>query len=159
MGSTAGGRVINRRPMQTTPTPRLRTALSLVGAIAATLAISAQAPTAQRAAMQAYMRQKLASSQTVLEGLTLERFEQVQKGALSLRKMTQTNAWSSSRNVNYLQSMTNYQANLDVLWQAAADNKLEAATQAYAKVVQGCVECHRVVRLDQHLRQVAPTAK
>ncbi|MFO1460235.1 MAG: hypothetical protein U1G08_12585 [Verrucomicrobiota bacterium] len=115
---------------------------------------SAETPSAQRAAMQAFMRQKLVLSQSLLEGLSLERYDQVQKSAVQLRKMSQTNSWSTLGNVQYRAQMTNYQANLDALWAAAGDRSLDAAASAYAKVVVNCVDCHRIVRVDQHLRQV-----
>ncbi len=114
----------------------------------------AEKPSPERLAMQAFMRQKLAASQGLLEGLTLERYPQVQKSALLLRKMSQTNAWSTSGNVMYREQMTNYQANLDALWAAAGEGNLDAASAAYGRVARNCVECHRVVRVDQHLRQV-----
>ena len=138
-----------------------RTSLHFVAGVAAAALLlvagtlsSAETPSAQRVAMQAFMRQKLVLSQSLLEGLSLERYDQVQKSAVQLRKMSQTNTWSTLGNVQYRAQMTNYQANLDALWAAAGDRSLDAAASAYAKVVVNCVDCHRIVRVDQHLRQV-----
>ena len=140
---------------------KTRTSLRLLAGVAALALLlvagtssSAETPSAQRVAMQSFMRQKLVLSQSLLEGLSLERYEQVQKSALQLRKMSQTNAWSALGNVQYRAQMTNYQANLDALWAAAGERSLDAAASAYAKVVVNCVDCHRIVRVDQHLRQV-----
>jgi hypothetical protein len=33
---------------------------------------------------------------------------------------------------------------------AAVDKKLDEATEAYTRVAHSCVECHRLVRLQQH---------
>lgn len=134
-------------------------AIGVVCAFAVTSRAAVGQPAPQRAAMQAFMRQKLVSSQSLLEGLTLEKFDLVQKSAIRLRKMTQTNSWSTSRNVLYLERMTNYQASLDVLWEAASRQDLAAATDAYAQVTRNCVECHRVVRVDQHNRAVKSGAQ
>ena len=138
-----------------------RTSLHFVAGVAAAALLlvagtlsSAETPSAQRVAMQAFMRQKLVLSQSLLEGLSLERYDQVQKSAVQLRKMSQTNTWSTLGNVQYRAQMTNYQANLAALWAAAGDRWLDAAASAYAKVVVNCVDCHRIVRVDQHLRQV-----
>lgn len=129
----------------------LRFAAVVLAAVASLVSLPtlAQKPSPQRVAMQGFMRQKLAASQGLLEGLTLERFPQVQKSALVLRKMTQTNAWSSSKNVMYQEAMTNYQANLDQLWAAASENNLNLAVAAYTRVTHNCVDCHRIVRAEQ----------
>lgn len=121
--------------------------------------IMAQKPSAQRIGMQAFMRQKLTHSQGVLEGIALEKFELVSQNALRMRKMSQTNSWSSMKNVNYMARMADYQKSLDELALAAADKNLEASTEAYMKVARNCVECHRIVRVDQHLKAVQEESK
>jgi hypothetical protein len=38
---------------------------------------------------------------------------------------------------------------VDALYLAAVDKNLDGATEAYQGVMKGCVECHRLVRLEQ----------
>lgn len=132
-----------------------------LGGIAFVLAVSiiAQKPSPQRVAMQTFMRQKLVYSQGVLEGIALEKFELVSRNALLMRKMSQTNSWASMNNVEYMSHMTNYQKNLDAVWKAATDQNLQAATEAYTKVVANCVDCHRVVRVEQRLKALQEPRK
>jgi len=108
----------------------------------------------RRPATQAFMRQKLAYSQGILEGLSLEKFDLVSKNALRLRNMTQTNLWFTLKNPDYMLNTTNYQRSVEALYTAATDKNLEAATEAYTKLAKNCVECHRVVRLEQHKQAV-----
>jgi hypothetical protein len=108
----------------------------------------------RRPAAQSFMRQKLAYSQGVLEGLALEKFDVVSKSAMQMRNMTQTNLWFSLKNSDYLRHTTNYQRGIDTLLAAALEKNLDAATEAYARVAKSCVECHRVVRLEQRRKGI-----
>ena len=104
----------------------------------------------KRLASQAFMRQKLAWSQAALEGLALEKFDLVSKNSIRMRDMTQSNQWFTVKQPDYLAQTTNFQKSVDALYMAAVDKNLEAATEAYTKVARNCVECHRLVRVDQH---------
>lgn len=103
----------------------------------------------RRAETQTFMRMKLAWSQNILEGLTLEKFDAVSKNSIRLREMTASNAWFVIRQPDYMTSTTNFQKSVDALYLAAVDKNLDGATEAYQKVMKRCVECHRLVRLDQ----------
>ncbi len=103
----------------------------------------------RRPATQAFMRQKLGYSQFVLEGLALEKFDLVAKNALHLRNMPLSNLWVTMKQPDYLASTTNYQRNVEALFTAATEKNLDAATEAYARIAKNCVECHRLVRLEQ----------
>jgi hypothetical protein len=108
----------------------------------------------RRAPTQAFMRQKLIYSQSILEGLALEKFDLVSKNALRLRNMTQTNFWFVMKHSDYMLQTTNYQRNAEALYAAAMEKNLDAATDAYARLAKNCVECHRIVRLEQHRQSV-----
>jgi hypothetical protein len=104
---------------------------------------------------QTFMRLKLAWSQAALEGLTLEKFDLVSKNAIRMRDMTQSNQWFVFRQPDYMAHTTNFYQSVDALYMAAVDKKLDAATEAYMKVARNCVECHRLVRIEQR-KDVAP---
>ena len=127
-----------------------------IAAAAVLLAVVAIAATQEprRPATQAFMRQKLVYSQGILEGLALEKFDLVSKNALRLRNMTQSNLWFTMKQPDYMLNTTNYQRSVEALYTAATDKNLEAATEAYTKLAKNCVECHRVVRLEQHRQAV-----
>jgi len=110
----------------------------------------------KRADTQVFMRMKLAWSQMVLEGLALEKFDLVSKNAIRLRDMTQSNQWFTMKQPDYLAHTTNFQKSADALYMAAVDKNLEAATEAYLKLTRNCVECHRLVRVDQRKNAVLP---
>ena len=103
----------------------------------------------RRAAHQAFMRNKLVYSQAILEGMALEKHDVISKNAIRLREMTSSNLWYSMRQPDYMLQTTNYQKNVDALYMAAVDKNLDRVTDAYAAVARSCVDCHRLVRLEQ----------
>lgn len=120
--------------------------------------LSTGAEIKSRADTQTFMRVKMAWSQAVLEGLTFEKFDVISRNAIRMRDMTQSNQWFVVKQPDYMQRTTNYQKSVDALYMAAIDKNLDAATEAYAKVVKNCVDCHRLVRTDQH-KNLAPITK
>jgi cytochrome c556 len=143
----------NRPPMGAVVTAGLIAALA-VGAAA--FSLTAAEPKYKRADTQIFMRMKLAWSQMALEGLALERFDLVSKNAIRLRDMTQSNQWFTMKQPDYLTHTTNFQKSADALYLAAVDKNLDAATEAYAKLARNCVECHRIVRVEQRKNAAVP---
>lgn len=132
--------------------------LGLAGLAACLLAgsIVAAKDTPRRAAMRGFMRQKLVYSQGILEGMALEKFDLISKNAVRMRDMSQSNTWFVIKQAAYMEHTTNYQKNVDALYLAAIDKNLDEATQAYTKVARNCVECHRLVRLEQRKQADQP---
>ena len=137
--------------------PKLIFSLGTVALVAWALAaqFSTAAEVRRRAETQTFMRLKMAWSQGVLEGLTLEKFDAISRNAIRMRDMTQSNQWFVSKQPDYMARTTNFQQSVDALYLAAVDKNLDAATEAYLKVTRSCVECHRLVRTDQR-KQPAP---
>ena len=115
---------------------------------------STAAEVRRRAETQTFMKVKLAWSQGILEGITLEKFDVVSRNAIRMRDMTQSNQWFVVRQPDYMARTTNFQQSVDALYLAAVDKNLDAATEAYLKVTRSCVECHRLVRADQRKQAV-----
>lgn len=127
----------------------LVTALVSLTAIAAFSQVGAGTDFKRRADTKLFMRMKMAWSDGVLEGLALEKFEMVSQNAIRMRNMTQSNMWFVMRQPEYLVQTTNFQKSADALYMAAVDKNLDASTEAYVNVMKNCVECHRLVRVDQ----------
>jgi formamidopyrimidine-DNA glycosylase len=98
--------------------------------------------------MTAFMRQKLAYTQGITEGLSLEQFDLVTKNAVKLRDMTQTNVWTRVVQPEYARLTKEYQGTIEALYKAGTERQLKAATEAYAQTLRSCVECHRVLRAE-----------
>ncbi len=101
---------------------------------------------------QPFMRQKLVYAQAILEGITLEKFDLVVTNATRLRDMSQTNAFLILRNPEYLRCITNFQTNVDALMAAAKNEQGDRAFEAYVKMSESCIACHRYFRREQFRR-------
>ena len=124
----------------------------LIGAMLAITTLSlvvVGAPYEKRAVSRGYMRQKLAYSGGILEGLTLEKFDLVTKNAIRMRGMNLTNIFYWQKNPVYMGYITNYQLQIDQLLNASTDKDLPKSTKAYQAVMQSCVECHHYFRTEQ----------
>ena len=98
---------------------------------------------------QPFMRQKLDYARGILEGITLERYDVVTTNAVALRNMALNNFFLTMGNQQYRLAITNFQSRVDTLLETAKEKSLEASTEAYTRVVRGCIECHKQFRLDQ----------
>ena len=92
------------------------------------------------------MRQKLAHSQAVLEGIATENFEQIAKEARKLRAVSQQSGWAVFDNPEYARHTDTFRRNVDALAKSAEERNLDGVTLAYVKVTMNCVECHKYVR-------------
>lgn len=116
----------------------------LLGAIGGMVVASEKTP--EKAAMTAFMRTKLAYTQGVTEGMTLEKFDLVMRNAVKLRDMTRPNVWTKVKEPEYPKLTSKYQNNCDALYKSAVSKDLDKVTKAYVRALNNCVECHRVLR-------------
>jgi uncharacterized Fe-S radical SAM superfamily protein PflX len=98
---------------------------------------------------KAFMRQKLVYSQGILEGLTLEKYELVVTNATALRNMNLTNSFTKMADPYYAKCINDFQTRVDVVIKGAKGKLLEGTTEAYSKMVESCVACHKECRLEQ----------
>jgi hypothetical protein len=106
--------------------------------LAAEAAGAAKESSPRKAGLRAFMRQKLAYSQGIVEGLSLEKFDLISKNALRMKNMTQSNLWFTIKQADYMEHTDKFQRNIDALFKAASDQDLNAATEAYGRVTKDC---------------------
>ncbi len=128
---------------------RWKLATAVILAAALTGGLSAQRVSQNRAKQRLLMREKLAYTQRVLEGLTLENFRLVSENALKMRDLTHRDEWFISTSAIYKQATTNFQKNVDAVYMAAVDKQLKVGTEAFKRVIDSCVSCHESFRVEQ----------
>jgi hypothetical protein len=94
-----------------------------------------------------FMREKLDSAQQVLEGVLVEDFELVTKGARRMAIMSQAAEWHVFDTATYREDSAEFRAKCRQLLKAADDERTDAAALSYLQLTLSCVRCH------QHLRQ------
>jgi len=93
-----------------------------------------------------FMRAKLAHSQDVLEGLSLEDFDLIGKGAQELSLVSQDSSWQVLQTEDYARQSAEFRRSCDSLRKAAQEENLDGALLAWMEVTMKCVQCHRYVR-------------
>jgi cytochrome c556 len=92
------------------------------------------------------MRQKVAYSQQVLVGITLEDYGLIAKNAEKLVELSNKTNWYSRQVPEYELFLNEFRRNAQQLTQAGQQKNLDAASLAYAQMTLSCVSCHKFIR-------------
>ena len=98
------------------------------------------------------MRQKLVYSQDVLEGLTLENYDLIVTKGMKMWNMGKSNLWQVIFADEYQKQSASYRGHVMAMVEAAREQKLEAAREAYVKSLQSCYDCHKYFKVEQRAR-------
>lgn len=113
----------------------------------ATLAVLAsQGTAAPRDELKDFMRAKLKHSQRVLEGLVMEDFDEVAKGAQEMSLLSLAASWQVLQTPEYLDYSRKFRTAADALTEKARKKDLTGATTAFNQMTVRCVECHKYIR-------------
>jgi hypothetical protein len=99
-----------------------------------------------------FMRQKLALSQGVIEGITLEHYDLVASNARKLFNMTQSNVWVSVKSKGYQKDTQKFQKSVTDLLAAARAQNTTDMLSAWGRTVENCTACHQTFRTEQYVR-------
>lgn len=94
----------------------------------------------------AFMRVKLAHAQDILEGLTTDDFEEVERAAQKIAILSLDEAWRVIQTEEYLAQSLEFQRTAEQLAKEAKSEDLDAATLAYLDMTAKCIKCHKMVR-------------
>lgn len=103
-------------------------------------------PSAKKLAMKAFMRKKLASSQDIIEGLALEDFELIEKGAKELKAMSAAAEFMVTKDPLYKEHSDDFRKVVIKMERAAREKRIDGATLGFMDMTMNCVECHKYVR-------------
>lgn len=129
--------------------PRLAVAAGIV--VLAVAAVTGSRPTADEATTRpdqvaVFMRAKLAHSQNVLEGLAVEDYGLIDKGAQELSLASEDASWQVLQTEDYARQSADFRRSCDSLRKAAKSHNLDGAALAWMEVTMKCVQCHKYVR-------------
>ncbi|MBU6221813.1 MAG: hypothetical protein KGR24_03600 [Planctomycetes bacterium] len=93
-----------------------------------------------------FMRAKLGHSQHVLEGLALEDYDLIARGAQELALASQASSWQVLQTEEYARQSAEFRRSCDTLRGAAKARNLDGAALAWMEVTMKCVQCHKYVR-------------
>lgn len=97
--------------------------------------------------LYAFMRVKLGWMDLILEGLLVDDFKKIEKGALKLKEMSNAEKWRVSNDLMYRNHSEDFAERIDKLIKTAQEGEsLDKATLAWFDTTMSCIECHRWVR-------------
>jgi hypothetical protein len=120
--------------------------LALVGLISAAARLTAADTAVEPDRVASFMRAKLAHSQDVLEGLAVEDFDLIDKGAQQLSLVSEDAGWQVLQTEDYARQSADFRRSCDSLRKAAKAKNLDGAALAWMEVTMKCVQCHKYVR-------------
>ena len=91
------------------------------------------------------MRQKVAYSQQVLVGITLEDYGLIANNAQKLVELSNKTNWYSRQVPEYELFLYEFRRNAQELMKAGQQKNLNAASLAYVQMTLSCVSCHRFI--------------
>jgi hypothetical protein len=110
--------------------------------------------TEQLTSNQALMRDKLVQMNLVLEGITLDKFDQVEESAKLLGMISRAVSWHINEPTpQYVRMRKNFEEQAVDLARHAKEKNIEAATLDLVRMNITCMDCH------QHMREVAAKLK
>jgi len=96
---------------------------------------------------QSLMRDKLLQVNRVLEGITLEKFDQVQEAAATLRMISRATSWHIvDPTPRYKRLSNNFQEQAADLERHAKEQNVEATTLDLVRMNVTCTQCHQAMR-------------
>ena len=108
---------------------------------------TAQAAPKKTSPHKEFMRDKLAASNQVLEGLLTEDYKLIEKGGRKFREMSDAAKWRVSTDMMYRSHSEDFQRNVDKLIETAEKaESIDRVALAWFDTTLSCIDCHRWVR-------------
>ena len=107
---------------------------------------STYAQTEKESGVKEAMRQKVAYSQQVLVGITLEDYRLIANNAEKLVELSNKTNWYSRQVPEYELFLNEFRRNAQELMKDAQRKNLDAASLAYSQMTLSCVSCHKFIR-------------
>lgn len=143
--------------MRLTGAGRVAVALAVVGWAALAGQTQTKAPPPKKAAdptgKQVLMRDKLTHAKDVLDGLSVEDYDKVARGAEFLRMISKAASWYVFDSEEYHRMSKDFQEQATDLERHAKAKNLDAATLDYVRISLTCVQCHKYMRENKAKRK------
>jgi len=107
---------------------------------------AADTPAVEPDKVGVFMRAKLGHGQKVLEGLTVEDYDLIEKGAHDLALASQDSSWQVLQTEDYARQSDDFRRSCNALRAAAKARNLDGAALAWMEVTMKCIQCHKYVR-------------
>jgi hypothetical protein len=93
-----------------------------------------------------WMKQKLAYSQRILNGLAMEDYEMIEKNATSMKGLSRVEGFVRSKTEGYRTQLKTFEFATSELIRNSEQKNLDGATLAFTQMTISCVNCHKEIR-------------
>jgi hypothetical protein len=134
-------------PEEATMTRLTRSSLVALTALALVATGFATLQAQSRGRHSELMRRKLTYAQRILEGVALEDYATIAKGARELKELSEDAEWNAFPDMDYLRYSNEFRTICDDLSVQSKEKNLDGATLSYMRLTMNCVNCHKFVRV------------
>ncbi|QGQ25215.1 hypothetical protein F1728_22110 [Gimesia benthica] len=92
-----------------------------------------------------FMHEKLTSSQLVLEGLMIEDYEKMQKGAKRMIEMSNATEWQVVEGPIFARQSEEFRSAAKQVIKFAKEKNIDGASLSYLHLTMTCINCHKKV--------------
>jgi hypothetical protein len=92
------------------------------------------------------MKEKLKSSQVLMEGLALADYAKIKRSADELIQLSKTEEWMVYKTPRYQVHNNDFRRAVEAIYQKANDKNIDGVALAYVDMTLSCVRCHQYVR-------------
>lgn len=92
-----------------------------------------------------FMREKLTSSQLVLEGLMVEDYDMMQKGAQKMIEMSNATEWQVIEGPIFARQSEEFRSAAKQVIKFAKEKNIDGASLSYLHLTMTCIACHKKV--------------
>lgn len=100
----------------------------------------------EKPTLAVFMRQKMEASHDIMEGLLMEDGKLINKAAIRLKSMSETERWRVSNDIMYRNHSEDFRSAVDKLIEASKGRSIDRAALSWFDVTLSCIDCHRYVR-------------
>ena len=97
-----------------------------------------------------FMRQKLASNQKIVEGLSVKNFGLIAEGALAVKTLVKGQHWFVLNTPEYKRLSAEMEIAATRLEQAAISKNGDAAALRYFDLTLNCIDCHNYIETQKY---------
>lgn len=92
-----------------------------------------------------FMREKLTNSQLVLEGLMVEDYDMMQKGAKKMIEMSNATEWQVIEGPIFARQSEEFRSAAKQVIKFAKEKNIDGASLSYLHLTMTCIACHKKV--------------
>lgn len=100
----------------------------------------------EKTELSKFMRQKLSTSNGILEGLVTDDLKKVDEGAEKLLEMSDAERWRASNDMMYMHHSREFRRRVETMQDKAKKKSTDGVALAWIDVTMSCIRCHEWVR-------------